>query len=58
MALFQLVHIQGCKTQILKSICLGNESDFIIKVKGKIQLELYSWKKADALFKSINNIER
>lgn len=56
MTLFQLVHIQKCKTQIPKSISLENEPDFIIKVKGKIQLEMYSWKKADALFKSINNI--
>lgn len=55
MILFRLVHIQGCKTRIPKSICLENEYDFIIKTKGKIPLEMYSWKKADALFKSINN---
>lgn len=36
------LHIHWCKTHILKSICLENESDLIIKVGNKIQLETCS----------------
>lgn len=52
---FKAYHIHWYKTHILKSVCLENESDFIIKVK-KIQPEMCSQKKAVALYKGFNNI--